>query len=61
MIRSRRRGTQPAVPETLSNFVMECARSDPSKRRADMTEVVRRLEIDPARNRSAQERNSNVA
>jgi serine/threonine-protein kinase len=36
---------KPMVPETLSNFVMECVRSDPRKRPADMNEVVRRLEI----------------
>ena len=35
----------PLVPETLSNFVMECVRSDPRKRPADMAEVIRRLEI----------------
>jgi serine/threonine-protein kinase len=35
----------PMVPETLSNFVLECVRSDPRKRPADMSEVVRRLEI----------------
>jgi serine/threonine-protein kinase len=35
----------PMVPETLANFVMECVRSDPRKRPADMAEVIRRLEI----------------
>lgn len=35
----------PIVPETLSNFVMECVRTNPSKRPADMSEVTRRLEI----------------
>ena len=35
----------PLVPETLSNFVMECVRLSPRKRPADMGEVVRRLEI----------------
>lgn len=34
----------PLVPETLSNFVMECVRINPRKRPADMGEVVRRLE-----------------
>jgi hypothetical protein len=34
----------PLVPETLSNFVMECVRINPRKRPADMSEVVRRLE-----------------
>jgi serine/threonine-protein kinase len=35
----------PLVPESLSNFVMECVRISPRKRPADMGEVVRRLEI----------------
>ncbi len=35
----------PHVPETLSNLVMECVRSSPSKRPETMTEVVRRMEI----------------
>jgi serine/threonine-protein kinase len=35
----------PVVPETLSSFVMECVRTSPRKRPADMGEVVRRLEI----------------
>lgn len=33
------------VPEPLSNFVMECVRTNPEKRPADMTEVIRRLEL----------------
>ena len=33
------------VPETLSNLVMECVRTNPQKRPADMTELSRRLEI----------------
>jgi serine/threonine protein kinase len=33
------------IPESLSNFVMECVRTSPSKRPADMTDVSRRLEI----------------
>jgi serine/threonine protein kinase len=35
----------PVVPETLSNFVMECTRINPMKRPADMVEPIRRLEI----------------
>ena len=35
----------PLVPEALSNFVMECVRLNPKKRPADMSEVVRRLEV----------------
>jgi hypothetical protein len=35
----------PVVPESLSNFVMECTRINPKKRPADMGEVVRRLDI----------------
>ncbi len=34
-----------AVPETLSNLVMECVRTNPSKRPQDMSELTRRLEI----------------
>jgi serine/threonine-protein kinase len=34
----------PLVPESLSNFVMECVRVNPRKRPADMAEVIRRLE-----------------
>jgi serine/threonine-protein kinase len=33
------------VPETLSNLVMECVRTNPQKRPADMAELGRRLEI----------------
>jgi serine/threonine-protein kinase len=33
------------VPETLSNLVMECVRTNPQKRPADMPELSRRLEI----------------
>lgn len=33
------------VPETLSNLVMECVRTVPQKRPADMIELSRRLEI----------------
>jgi len=35
----------PRVPESLSNFVMECVRTSPSKRPQDMAEVISRLEI----------------
>jgi serine/threonine-protein kinase len=39
------RDCNPMVPETLANLVMECVRSNPAKRPADMTELARRLEI----------------
>ena len=52
----------PLLPETLSNFVMECTRLDPQKRPADMAEVGRRLEIiQHAATRQMDARNSNVA
>jgi len=52
----------PLLPETLSNFVMECTRLDPQKRPADMAEVGRRLEIiQHAATRQMEARNSNVA
>jgi len=35
----------PRVPESLSNLVMECVKTNPLKRPADMKEVARRLEI----------------
>jgi serine/threonine-protein kinase len=35
----------PAIPETLSNFVMECVRTVVAKRPADMQEVGTRLEV----------------
>jgi serine/threonine-protein kinase len=35
----------PQIPENLSNFVMECVRTNPRKRPADMAEVTRRLEM----------------
>ncbi len=38
------REINPAVPENLSNLVMDCIRSNPAKRPADMTELQRRLE-----------------
>jgi serine/threonine-protein kinase len=39
------RQLNPLVPEALSNFVMECVRTNPAKRPDDMTEVLNRLEI----------------
>jgi serine/threonine protein kinase len=35
----------PMIPEPLSNLVMECVRTNPTKRPQDMTELTRRLEI----------------
>jgi serine/threonine protein kinase len=35
----------PEVPETLSNLVMECVKTNPAKRPADLKDVGRRLEI----------------
>ncbi len=35
----------PRVPESLSNLVMECVKTNPNKRPADLKEVARRLEI----------------
>jgi len=35
----------PKVPESLSNLVMECVKTNPAKRPADLKEVGRRLEI----------------
>jgi serine/threonine-protein kinase len=35
----------PTIPQTLSAFTMECVRTNAAKRPADMTDVVRRLEI----------------
>jgi serine/threonine-protein kinase len=34
-----------AIPENLSNLVMECVRSRPEKRPADMNDLARRLEV----------------
>ena len=34
-----------SVPETLSNFVMECVRTSPVKRPKNMNEVAQRLEV----------------
>jgi len=33
------------VPETLSNLVMDCVRTNPAKRPGDMNELARRLEV----------------
>jgi serine/threonine protein kinase len=38
------RGLNPAVPETLSNFVMECVKTNAAKR-PEMADCARRLEI----------------
>jgi len=35
----------PAIPEALSNLVMECVRTNPAKRPAGMTDISRRLEL----------------
>jgi serine/threonine protein kinase len=35
----------PKVPETLSNLIMECVKTNPAKRPADLKDVCRRLEI----------------
>jgi serine/threonine protein kinase len=35
----------PKVPESLSNLVMECVKTNPANRPADLKEVARRLEI----------------
>ena len=35
----------PLIPEPLSNLVMECVRTSPSKRPADMIELGRRLDV----------------
>lgn len=34
-----------SVPSALSNLVMDCVRTNPTKRPANMTEIIRRLEI----------------
>ena len=33
------------IPEPLSNLVMDCCRTNPAKRPADMAEIIRRLEV----------------
>jgi serine/threonine-protein kinase len=38
-------GLNPTVPEALSNIVMECVRTNPSKRPNDLGELAKRLEI----------------
>jgi serine/threonine-protein kinase len=56
------RQCNPLLPESLSNFVMECTRTNPSKRPADMAEVIRRLEIiQHSVTKQVNARNSNVA
>ena len=35
----------PAVPESLSNLVMECVRTNPCKRPSNMADLARRLEL----------------
>jgi eukaryotic-like serine/threonine-protein kinase len=56
------RQLNPLLPEALSNFVMECTRTNPAKRPADMSEVIRRLEIiQHTVSRQGQARNFNVA
>ena len=39
------RDCNPQVPEQLANLVMECVRTNPARRPADMPEMSRRLEI----------------
>ena len=39
------RDCNPQVPEQLANLVMECVRTNPARRPADMAEMSRRLEI----------------
>src|SRR5687767_6173386 len=39
------RDVNSAIPEQLSNLVMECVRTNPAKRPADMPDLQRRLEI----------------
>jgi serine/threonine protein kinase len=52
----------PRVPESLSNLVMECVKTNPLKRPADMKEVARRLEIiRHAMRRQASQSQSTVA
>jgi eukaryotic-like serine/threonine-protein kinase len=56
------RQLNPLLPESLSNFVMECTRTNPQKRPADMAEVVRRLEIiQHSVIKQSENRSSNVA
>ncbi len=39
------RDINPLIPENLSGLVMECVRTKAEKRPADMTEIIRRLEL----------------
>jgi eukaryotic-like serine/threonine-protein kinase len=39
------RSVNREIPETLSNLVMECVRTNPSKRPQNFTELTRRLEV----------------
>jgi serine/threonine-protein kinase len=39
------RDINPSIPETLSNLVMECVRTNPAKRPPDTVDLIRRLEI----------------
>ncbi len=39
------RQVKPSVPENLSNLVMECVKTNPAKRPADMATVQRRLDV----------------
>ena len=39
------RDANPRIPETLSNLIMECVRTNPAKRPDDMPQVSRRLEL----------------
>lgn len=56
------RQLNPLLPDTISNFTMECTRTNPAKRPADMAEVIRRLEIiQHTVQKQAATRNSNVA
>ena len=65
------RDCNPQVPEQLANLVMECVRTNPARRPADMAELSRRLEIilhvmrkersNPANNNSGTRRAFQVA
>lgn len=37
--------SNPAVPENLSNLVMDCVRTNPAKRPADFSDLLRRMEL----------------
>ncbi len=52
----------PRVPESLSNLIMECVKTNPLKRPADLKEIARRLEIiRHAMTRQAAQASSTVA